>query len=51
MANARGYEDKPTGKELFMQNRSAFDDITLDASADDDEDGDLEESKGDDAAA
>ena len=51
MANARGYEDKPTGKELFMQNRSAFDDITLDASADDDEDGDFEESKGDDAAA
>ena len=34
-----------------MQNRSAFDDITLDASADDDEDGDVEESKGDDDAA
>ena len=50
LATATGNEDKPTGKELFMQNRSAFDDITLDASADDDEDVNLEESKGDDAA-
>ena len=24
------YEDKPTGKQLFLMNRSAFDDITLD---------------------
>ena len=51
LATSRGNEDKPTGKELFMQNRSAFDDITLDASADDDEDFDVEESKGNGEAA
>ena len=50
LSTLTGNEDKPTGKELFMQNRSAFDDITLDASADDDEDVNLEESKGGDAA-
>ena len=50
LRTATGNEDKPTGKELFMMNRSAFDDITLDASADDDEAVNLEESKGDDAA-
>ena len=27
--NAKGNEDKPTGKQLFLANRSAFDDITL----------------------
>ena len=50
LRTATGNEDKPTGKELFMMNRSAFDDITLDASADDDEDANVEESKVDAAA-
>ena len=30
-------DDKPTGKQLFLMNRSAFDDIVLDATAADDE--------------
>ena len=34
MANATGNEDKPTGKQLFLMNRSAFDDIVLDATTD-----------------
>ena len=28
------HDDKPTGKEMFMQNRAAFDDIVLDATID-----------------
>ena len=28
-STATGLEDKPTGKELFLQNRSAFDDIAF----------------------
>jgi hypothetical protein len=31
------YDDKPTGKQLFLMNRAAFDDIVLDATADADE--------------
>ncbi len=30
-------DDKPTGKQLFLNNRAAFDDIVLDATADADE--------------
>jgi len=30
-------DDKPTGKEMFLQNRAAFDDIVLDATIDADE--------------
>ena len=32
--NATGNEDKPTGKMMFLENRSEFDDITLDEEAD-----------------
>mmetsp|Transcript_14908 Transcript_14908/g.20204 ORF Transcript_14908/g.20204 Transcript_14908/m.20204 type:complete len:162 (+) Transcript_14908:366-851(+) len=31
LANKSDLDDKPTGKQLFLMNRSAFDDIVLDA--------------------
>ena len=40
--NSTGNEDKPTGKQLFMMNRSDFDDIVLDAI---DQEGEEEEVK------
>lgn len=39
-------DDKPTGKQLFLMNRAAFDDIVLDATAD----ADVEENGNADAA-
>ena len=51
--NATGFEEKPTGKELFLANRKAFEDLTLDTDeVDDDEeikiDGDEEFKQDDD---
>ena len=36
LANKTDMDDKPTGKQLFLMNRSAFDDITLELTADED---------------
>ena len=37
LANRTDQDDKPTGKQLFLQNRSAFDDIVLETTSSMDE--------------
>ena len=45
LANRTEYDDKPTGKQLFLMNRSAFDDIVLETTSS------MDESVGEGAAA
>jgi len=50
LANRTENEDKPTGKQLFLMNRSAFDDIVLEATMpEDDDEVDVEEGKADES--
>ena len=40
LANRTDMDDKPTGKQLFLMNRSAFDDIVLETTSSIDDQGD-----------